>query len=51
MDKEELKALIDSLTIGEIESFEITYKRKKDYGMYYDSKNINQTISYNKEGK
>ena len=34
MNKEELKALIDSLTIGEIESFEITYKRKKDYGMY-----------------
>lgn len=47
MNKEELKQLLDSLTIAEIESFEINYKREKSYGMYSDRSGT-QTITYNK---
>lgn len=49
MDRKELIDLLNSLTIGEIESFEITYKREKNYRMLYDNNNKNHTISYNKE--
>lgn len=48
MNKEELKQLLDSLTIEEIESFEINYKKEKSYGMYYDDRNRTQKITYNK---
>lgn len=44
MNKEELKALLDSLTIIKIESFEITYTREHNYGYNQDE----HTISYNK---
>ena len=47
MNKEELKEFINSLKIEQIESFEISYKREKDYGMYND-RNKTQTITYNK---
>ncbi len=47
MSKEELKQLLDSLTIGKIESFEINYKKEKNYGMYNDKSKI-QKITYNK---
>lgn len=46
MDKEELKRMLDNLTIEKIESFEINYKREKSYGMY--NSNETQTIMYNK---
>lgn len=48
MSKEELKNLLDSMTIGEIESFEISYKREKRYGPYSDERHRTQTITYNK---
>ena len=49
MSKEELKHILDSLTIEKIESFEIKYKREKDYGMYSDrSETKTKTITYNK---
>lgn len=48
MSKEELKQLLDSLTIEEIESFEISYKRQKSYGMYCNDEDRTQTITYNK---
>ena len=47
MSKEELKQLLDSLAIEEIKSFEIKYKREKDYGMY-SNRNETKTITYNK---
>ena len=47
MSKEELKQLLDSLTIEEIESFEIKYKTDKDYGIY-NNRNETKTITYNK---
>ena len=47
MSKDELKILLDSITIGEIESFEIKYKREKSYGIY-DERHRTQTITYNK---
>ncbi len=47
MRKEELKKLLDSLEIENIESFEINYKKEKDrYGIYYQE-NTTQKISYN----
>lgn len=47
MSKEELKQLLDSLTIIEIESFEISYKKEKSYGMYNDESKTRK-ITYNK---
>ena len=47
MSKDELKTLLDSITIEEIESFEINYKREKRCGLY-DERNRTQTITYNK---
>lgn len=47
MTKEEVKQLLDSLTIEEIESFEINYKKERSYGMYSD-RSETQTITYNK---
>lgn len=46
MEKEELKNILDDLIIYEITHFEITYKRKYDYG--YGNSTISN-ISYNKE--
>lgn len=47
LSKEELKQLLDSLTIEEIESFEINYKKERSYGMHSD-RSKTQTITYNK---
>ena len=49
MEKEEFKELIDSLNIAEIVSFEIIYRKEKNYGLYYNSSAVKQTISYGKE--
>lgn len=46
MQKEELKDILDNLTIDEIINFQITYKRKYDYGYRSEPEH---TISYNKE--
>ena len=46
MSKEELKQLLDSLTIVEIESFEMSYKKEKSCGMYSGESKI-QKIAYN----
>lgn len=47
MSKEELKNLLDSITIAEIKEFEIKYKKEKSYGMYNEN-NRTQTLTYNK---
>lgn len=44
MGKEELKNVLDNLTIYEIAHFEITYTEKYNYGYNQDE----HTISYNK---
>lgn len=49
VEKEEFKDLIDSLNIAEIVSFEIIYRKEKNYGLYYNSSAVKQTISYGKE--
>ena len=46
MEKEELKNVLDNLTIYEITHFEITYKKNYEYG--YGNSTIS-SISYNKE--
>lgn len=45
MKKEELKNILDDLTISEIKSFEITYTEEYNYGYNQPDKH---TISYNK---
>lgn len=49
MEKEEFKELIDSLNIAELVSFEIIYRKEKNYGLYYNNSAAKQTISYRKE--
>lgn len=46
MSRDELIALLNSLTIEKIESFNIQYVKERRYGMYNDD-NKSQTISYN----
>ena len=45
MKKEELKNILDDLTISEIKSFEIIYTENYDYGYNNQEEHI---ISYNK---
>lgn len=46
---EELKNLIDCLSIAEITNFEITYKKERDYSGLYSHDAKEYTISYGKE--